>query len=98
MSKAYIFLLVCNVPFLLLYVMFDCSYVTEDLAKKVPSSSFTCWLLIIIFFQNAEELTEEGLPFLILFHAPEDTESIKKYTTLVHTELADQKRELSLPC
>lgn len=44
-------------------------------------------------FQNAEELTEEGLPFLILFHAPEDTESIKKYTALVHTELADQKRE-----
>lgn len=46
----------------------------------------------IVYFQNAEELTEEGLPFLILFHAPEDTESIKKYTALVHSELADQKR------
>ena len=44
-------------------------------------------------FQNAEELTEEGLPFLILFHAPEDTDSMKKYTALVHSELADQRRE-----
>lgn len=44
--------------------------------------------------QNAEELTEEGLPFLILFHAPDDTENIKKYTQLVHLELADQKRKL----
>lgn len=48
-----------------------------------------------ITFQNAEELTEEGLPFLILFHAPEDTESIKKYTSLVHTDLADQKQNIN---
>ena len=25
-----------------------------------------------ITFENAEELTEEGLPFLILFHHPDD--------------------------
>jgi hypothetical protein len=30
-----------------------------------------------ITFENAEELTEEGLPFLILFHNPDDTDSIK---------------------
>jgi len=30
-----------------------------------------------ITFENAEELTEEGLPFLILFHHPDDTTSIK---------------------
>jgi len=30
-----------------------------------------------ITFENAEELTEEGLPFLILFHSPDDTDSIK---------------------
>ena len=27
-----------------------------------------------ITFENAEELTEEGLPFLILFHHPDDKE------------------------
>ena len=29
-----------------------------------------------ITFHNAEELTEEGLPFLLLFHNREDTESL----------------------
>jgi len=33
-----------------------------------------------ITFQNGEELTEEGLPFLILFHSKEDTESLEAYT------------------
>lgn len=33
-----------------------------------------------ITFQNGEELTEEGLPFLILFHSKEDTESLEIYT------------------
>ena len=36
-----------------------------------------------ITFENAEELTEEGLPFLILFHSPDDTSSIKEYSELV---------------
>lgn len=48
-----------------------------------------------ITFQNAEELTEEGLPFLILFHNPDDTENIKKYTALVQQELADQKQNVN---
>nr|XP_053645345.1 endoplasmic reticulum resident protein 44-like isoform X1 [Cherax quadricarinatus] len=48
-----------------------------------------------ITFQNAEELTEEGLPFLILFHAPDDTETIKKYTALVQAELADEKQNVN---
>ncbi|XP_042638170.1 endoplasmic reticulum resident protein 44 [Orycteropus afer afer] len=30
-----------------------------------------------ITFENGEELTEEGLPFLILFHMKEDTESLE---------------------
>jgi len=33
-----------------------------------------------ITFKNGEELTEEGLPFLILFHSGEDTESLESYT------------------
>ena len=49
-----------------------------------------------ITFENAEELTEEGLPFLILFHAPEDNESIKKYTDVVQRELISEKRKSNL--
>lgn len=46
-----------------------------------------------ITFENAEELTEEGLPFLILFHAPDDNESIKKFNEVVQKELMEDKRE-----
>lgn len=46
-----------------------------------------------ITFENAEELTEEGLPFLILFHAPDDVQSIKDYKTIVETQLISEKRE-----
>lgn len=44
-----------------------------------------------ITFENAEELTEEGLPFLILFHHPTDTESVKKYKEIINRELVDEK-------
>jgi len=44
-----------------------------------------------ITFENAEELTEEGLPFLILFHHPDDTQSIKDYESSVRTYLMDDK-------
>ena len=30
-----------------------------------------------ITFENAEELTEEGKPLIILFHQPDDTDSVK---------------------
>lgn len=46
-----------------------------------------------ITFENAEELTEEGLPFLILFHAPDDNESVKRYTDVVQRELMEDKRK-----
>merc|ERR1712062_828031 len=48
-----------------------------------------------ITFENAEELTEEGLPFLILFHAPDDNESIKRYTDIVQRELLDDKQNVN---
>lgn len=47
-----------------------------------------------ITFENAEELTEEGLPFLILFHAPDDKDNIKKFNDVVQTELLSEKRKL----
>lgn len=47
-----------------------------------------------ITFENAEELTEEGLPFLILFHKPEDTKSIKDYKYIIEQQLLDEKRKI----
>ncbi|KAF2362570.1 Thioredoxin domain [Trinorchestia longiramus] len=48
-----------------------------------------------ITFANAEELTEEGLPFLILFHAPDDLESPKAFRAVVERELADEKTNVN---
>ncbi|KAL3079362.1 hypothetical protein niasHT_033248 [Heterodera trifolii] len=44
-----------------------------------------------VTFENVEELTEEGLPFLILFRDPNDKEIEKKFTETVARELFDQK-------
>nr|XP_034840394.1 endoplasmic reticulum resident protein 44-like [Maniola hyperantus] len=48
-----------------------------------------------ITFENAEELTEEGLPFLVLFHKPTDTESVKKYKEIVRRELESEKQNIN---
>ncbi|RNA27513.1 endoplasmic reticulum resident 44 isoform X2 [Brachionus plicatilis] len=48
-----------------------------------------------ITFENAEELTEEGLPFLILFHKPEDTESIKLFEGEVARQLGHFKNTIT---
>lgn len=46
-----------------------------------------------ITFENAEELTEEGLPFLILFYNPEHLDIIKDYKAIVETQLISEKRK-----
>jgi endoplasmic reticulum resident protein 44 len=43
-----------------------------------------------ITFENAEELTEEGLPFVILFHTSDDKHSIDLYTKVVQSELLSE--------
>ncbi|KRY17263.1 Endoplasmic reticulum resident protein 44, partial [Trichinella patagoniensis] len=48
-----------------------------------------------ITFENAEELTEEGLPFLILFYKPNDKDIIKVYTDQVMQQLLDQKSSIN---
>jgi len=48
-----------------------------------------------ITFENAEELTEEGLPFLILFHHPDDTESVKEWGDLVKAELLGERSQIT---
>lgn len=48
-----------------------------------------------ITFENAEELTEEGLPFLILFHRLEDTETVATFNRAVQTELLSEKSSVN---
>jgi len=48
-----------------------------------------------ITFENGEELTEEGLPFLIMFHSPGDVESIKRYKDAVIRELLPQRENIN---
>uniref|UniRef100_A0A915PTW5 Thioredoxin domain-containing protein n=1 Tax=Setaria digitata TaxID=48799 RepID=A0A915PTW5_9BILA len=44
-----------------------------------------------ITFENAEEMTEEGLPFLILFRHPDDSEIDRIFAEQVARELYDQR-------
>ncbi|XP_022112151.1 endoplasmic reticulum resident protein 44-like isoform X2 [Acanthaster planci] len=44
-----------------------------------------------ITFENGEELTEEGLPFLILFHRPEDADVVKRFNSIISRELIGDK-------
>ncbi|KAK0398241.1 hypothetical protein QR680_002493 [Steinernema hermaphroditum] len=44
-----------------------------------------------VTFENVEELTEEGMPFLIFFRDPADKEGDKIFSELVMRELYDQK-------
>lgn len=44
-----------------------------------------------ITFENGEELTEEGLPFLLLFHKPDDVTSIQRFKSAVMRELMHER-------
>ncbi|XP_071867929.1 endoplasmic reticulum protein 44 [Bombus fervidus] len=48
-----------------------------------------------ITFENAEELTEEALPFLILFHDPDDVESVKMFKDVVMKTLINEKQNVN---
>ncbi|XP_017869478.1 PREDICTED: endoplasmic reticulum resident protein 44 [Drosophila arizonae] len=48
-----------------------------------------------ITFETAEELTEEGLPFLILFYKPDDLNSIKDYKAIIEQQLMDEKQNVN---
>lgn len=51
-----------------------------------------------ITFDNAEELTEEGLPLMVLFYHPNNTLPIKQYKEKVETELISEKRKIFNSC
>jgi endoplasmic reticulum resident protein 44 len=44
-----------------------------------------------ITFENAEELTDEGLPFLILFHHIDDHQSVSVFEHQVAKQLIHEK-------
>jgi len=44
-----------------------------------------------ITFENAEELTEEGLPFLLLFHRPDDQASVELFKSEVSKQLITER-------
>ncbi|XP_046965194.1 endoplasmic reticulum resident protein 44-like [Vanessa cardui] len=48
-----------------------------------------------ITFENADELVNEGLPFLILFHNSTDSESVNKYKEIISKELEDEKENIN---
>ncbi|XP_031572662.1 endoplasmic reticulum resident protein 44-like [Actinia tenebrosa] len=48
-----------------------------------------------ITFENAEELTEEGIPFLLLFYNPENTQSIEEFKTEVAKQLIHEKGKIN---
>jgi endoplasmic reticulum resident protein 44 len=47
-----------------------------------------------ITFENAEELTELGLPFLILFHKADDLKSLEKFKNEVKRQLMHERSKL----
>ncbi|CAI2319075.1 unnamed protein product [Caenorhabditis sp. 36 PRJEB53466] len=48
-----------------------------------------------ITFQNAEELTEEGLPFMILFKKSDDKISEKVFSDAILREIPDQRKAIN---
>jgi len=48
-----------------------------------------------ITFENAEEITEEGLPFLLFFYNPEDIESVKLFKDIVSMHLLQEKQRVN---
>lgn len=60
----------------------------ETLASWIKSSCIP--LVREITFENAEELTEEGLPFVILFYDPNDKSWIELYKRVVEHDLRDE--------
>ncbi|KAL7032170.1 hypothetical protein ACKWTF_007245 [Chironomus riparius] len=65
----------------------------DDLSKWVQVKCVP--LVREITFENAEELTEEGLPFLILFFRPGDTETVKDYKAIIENELLSEKTNVN---
>ena len=62
-----------------------------DLLKTWVSDKCILPLVREITSENAEELTEEGIPFLLLFYHPDDKSSIEMYKAEVSKQLIQEK-------
>lgn len=81
-------------PFFLDYLQLLVAWIESTL---VPLGKQLNWIeRPLIFFGNffLQELTEEGLPFLILFHMKEDTESLETFQNEVARQLISEKGRL----
>ena len=69
---------------------------------KLPIKIFTIILNAVSTTHNTDlppqELTEEGLPFVVLFHHPEDHNSVRMYKEKVEAELMPETSEQCIMC
>ncbi len=83
-----------------------CRHAHRYLHKKQPGGySWSPWVVHLLNHRKAltpsvfvcvcvfQELTEEGIPFLILFHVKEDAESLEKFQHEVARQLISEKGE-----
>eukprot|EP00128_Syssomonas_multiformis_P010652 Colp12_sorted_trinity150504_noHs@12545 len=71
------------------------SGVNDERTFQTWASELCVPLVREITFENGEEMVEEGLPFLILFHHPDDHDSVKKFTEIVQSTLHHERRSLN---
>ena len=84
-------------------VFFDAIKVQETFEGNLSYfSAFSNWvedkctpLVKEITFQNAEEITEEGKPLMILFHDPDDTDSLKQYNDVIEKDLIEERHNVN---
>lgn len=80
-----------------MYIFFDfITVVTLFVVCKRPLSVFSdvelrdeirlIWVLLTV-----QELTEEGIPFLMLFYHPEDMDTPERFRSIVASELSERK-------
>jgi endoplasmic reticulum resident protein 44 len=65
--------------------------ISEEEALNTWSKEKCIPLVREITFANAEELTDEGLPFLILFHRADDHQSIALFEREVAKQLSSER-------
>lgn len=56
-----------------------------------PHHSDMLLVCVCAFVRVFQELTEEGIPFLILFHVKEDTDSLEQFQHEVARQLISEK-------
>ena len=65
--------------------------INEEESLKTWSKEKCMALVREITFENAEELTDEGLPFLILFHRADDHQSVALFEKEVAKQLMNER-------